>query len=67
MNLFSIFKSFKIIKKLKRGFNFARDPRGCDVACNATWQSHADPCERLRGDGGDTWHAYLYILVILRL
>ena len=27
-----------------------RDPRGCDVACKATGQSHADPRERLRGE-----------------
>ena len=26
-----------------------RDPRGCDVARKAMWQSHASPRERLRG------------------
>ena len=31
------------------GYVFAGDPRGCDVALRATWQSHADPRERLRG------------------
>ena len=25
------------------------DPRGCNVARKATWQSHASPCERLHG------------------
>ena len=30
----------KIIKKC---LNFARAPRGCDVARKATWQRHADP------------------------
>ena len=27
----------------------AWDLCGCNMACKATWQSHADPCERLRG------------------
>ena len=44
------FKSIKNNKKLtKRGLFFARDSRGCDVARKTTWQSHADPRERLRG------------------
>ena len=44
------FTSFKTIKNIiKRRLFFARDPRGCDVARKATWQSHADPRERLRG------------------
>ena len=44
------FKSIKTIKiKAKKGFIFARDPRGCDVACKATWQSHANLRDRLRG------------------
>ena len=57
---FLIFKDFSkfifdlnllktIKKRLKGGFIFARDPRGCDVARKATWQSHADPRKRLRG------------------
>ena len=25
------------------------DLRGCDMACKATWQRHADPREQLRG------------------
>ena len=33
-------KTFKINKKNAKS---ARVPRGCDVACKATWQSHADP------------------------
>ena len=44
------FKSFKTIqKKNKKGVIFAWDPHEGDVARKATWQSHADPCERLRG------------------
>ena len=40
----------KIIQKIdKKGLIFARDPRGCNMACKATWQSHTGPCERLRG------------------
>ena len=31
------------------GLFFTRDPRGCNVARKAMWQSHADPHERLRG------------------
>ena len=27
----------------KRGLDFARVPRGCDVALRATWQRHAGP------------------------
>ena len=35
---------FKINKNNKNIYIFcARDPRGCDVACKATWQRHADP------------------------
>ena len=54
--IFSDFSGFifdlnilKTIKNIKKGFNFARDPRGCNVACKATWQSHAGPRKRLRG------------------
>ena len=44
------FKSIKTIKnKTKSGLFFVRDPHRCDVARKATWHSHADPCERLRG------------------
>ena len=44
------FKSIKKIKiKAKMSLFFAQDPRGCDVARKATWQSHADPRKRLRG------------------
>ena len=61
------FKSFKIIlKRIKRGFIFARDPRGCDVACKAMWQSHAGPRERLRG-AEVTCGYYLYLIVIYRV
>ena len=37
---------FKINKKNKkyRFFFVARGPRGCDVACKATWQRHANLC-----------------------
>ena len=38
--LFLIFKPFLINKKNK---NWARGPRGCNVACKATCQRHADP------------------------
>ena len=40
-------KTIKI--KEKMGFIFAQDPRGCDVAHKATWQSHANPHEHMRG------------------
>ena len=44
------FKSFKTIKKrIKRGVIFTQDPRGCNVARKATWQSNADPRKCLRG------------------
>ena len=43
----NLFKTIK--RRLKRGLLFARDPCRCDVACKATWQSHADPRKRLRG------------------
>ena len=49
LNLFSIFKVLKIIKKRQKGVIFVRDPSGCDVVRKATWQSHADPRERLHG------------------
>ena len=44
---FNLLKTIK--KRLKRGDIFARDPRGCDVARKAMWQSYADPREHLRG------------------
>ena len=31
------------------GYFIARDPRGCDVVCMPTWESHADQRERLCG------------------
>ena len=37
-----------------------RVPRGCDVAHKATWQSHAGPRERLRGEEV-TRRLYLYL------
>ena len=40
-----------------------RDPRGCDVARKATWQSHKDPRERLRG--ADVTRVHIYILYII--
>ena len=52
MNLFKYifdFKSIKTIKNKQKGLLITRGPRGCDVARKATWQSHADPRERLRG------------------
>ena len=55
-----MFKNNK--KNKKRGLIFARDPRGCDVARKATWQSHADPRERLRG--ADVTRVHIYILYI---
>ena len=47
-------------KRAKRGYIFARDPHGCDVACKATWQSHADPRERLPGVDVTRVHIYIY-------
>ena len=45
----------------KRGFIFARDPRGCDVAGKATWQSHANPRKRLHGaEVTRDMHIYIY-------
>ena len=38
---FLMIKTIKI--KAKKGFIFARDPRGCNVARKATWQRHAGP------------------------
>ena len=58
---FPFLKNFKL-KKGKKGTIFAWDPHGCDVAHKATWQSHADPRERLRD--ADVTCAYLYLLVI---
>ena len=53
------FKSFKKIKKrIKRGSIFARDPRGCDVARKAMWQSHTDPREQLLD--ADVTHIFIY-------
>ena len=44
------------------------DPLGCDVARKATWQSHADPRECLRGADVTRVHIYiLYIYIILRV
>ena len=50
-----------ILNKQKKGYIFARDPRGCDVA------EPRRPTRVLAWRGGDTWHAYLYLLVILGL
>ena len=41
-----------------------RVPRGCDVARNATWQSHASPREHLRG-AEVTRGQYLYLPYIV--
>ena len=60
LNLFSIFKWLKNKKMAKTGLYFARDPRGCDVARKATWQSHADPRERLRGANVTHVHIFIY-------
>ena len=55
------FKSLKIIKKrIKRGYIFVRDPRECDMACKATWQSHVDPRERVRGTELTRGFIYIY-------
>ena len=62
LNFFSICKVLKTIKKGKRGYFITWDPRGCDVARKATWQSHADPRECLRG--ADVTRVYIYLLVI---
>ena len=42
----------------KKMFYWAQAPRGCDVACKATWQRHADPAQRLRG----VLYIYIYML-----
>ena len=42
------------------GFIFARDPRGCDVARKATWQTHTGPRERLHGTEVTRVHFYIY-------
>ena len=47
-------------KSVKRGLIFVQVPRGCDVALKATWQSHAGPRERLRGDV--TLFIFIYIV-----
>ena len=45
---------------------FKRDPRGCDVARKATWQSHGGPRERQRGAEVTRGH-YLYLIVLYRV
>ena len=40
---FTILNNKKYLKKGKKDIYFARDPRGCDVACKAKWQRHAGP------------------------
>ena len=51
----------KTIKKvIKRGFTFARVPRGCNVERKATWQSHAGPRERLRDTEVTRGIIYIY-------
>ena len=55
------FKSIKTMKKIiKRGLLIARDPRGCDVARKATWQSHTNPRECLHGVEMTHVHIYIY-------
>ena len=50
-----------IKKRIKRGFIFARDPRGCNVARKATWQSHAGP----RGaNEADVTCIFIFIVII---
>ena len=49
-------------KREKRGLIIARVPCGCDVACKATWQSHAGP----RSAYVAHVHIYLFILYIIR-
>ena len=56
MILFSIFNNKKINKKIKK---WARGPRGCDVACKATWQRHVDP------RSAPTWREYILYSIIL--
>ena len=55
-----------IKKRGKKGFIFARDPRGCDVAHKAMWQSHAGLCKCVRGVEVTHGH-YLYLIVIYRV
>ena len=50
-----------IFNKQKNGYIFARDPRGCNVARKAMWQSHAGPRECLRGaEVTHGMHIYIY-------
>ena len=61
LNLFKIFKVLKSIKNAKKEGSFiAWDPRGCDVAWRAMWQSHADPRECQRGADVTRVHIYIY-------
>ena len=49
LNYFRFLMIKSELKRLKRGYIFTRDPRGCDVALRATWQRHAGPRECLHG------------------
>ena len=61
LNFFEYIFDFKSIKKIKkRGLLIVGDPRGCDVPHKATWQSHADPRERLRGAEVTRGRIYIY-------
>ena len=46
-----IFIDFISLFKMQKGGYFPQESRadGCDMACKATWQRHADPRERLCG------------------
>ena len=61
MNLFRFLKGLNSLKNGQKGVYITRDPRGCDVACKATLQSHADPRECLRG----TEVTSIYIIFII--
>ena len=43
LNLFRFLNDKNELKKGKKRFYFRAGPRGCDVACKATWQRHAGP------------------------
>ena len=61
LSIFFIFKLIKTIKnEAKKGLFISRDPRVCDVARKAMWQSHAAPRECLRGAKVIRVRIYIY-------
>ena len=60
--IFDFLKSFKLIKKSKKGGIFRACTHGCDVALGATWLCHVDRRERLRGAQVTRGTYYMYII-----